>query len=49
MKAEALRLAQLDLLQGRVVPQPDNNDPDAPITFAHPYFWAPFILMGNWR
>jgi CHAT domain-containing protein len=21
-------------------------DPNAP--FAHPYFWAPFILMGNW-
>lgn len=21
-------------------------DPDAP--FAHPYYWAPFILMGNW-
>ncbi len=21
-------------------------DPSAP--FAHPYFWAPFILMGNW-
>ena len=17
-------------------------------TYAHPYFWAPFILMGNW-
>src|SRR5437588_7687636 len=22
-------------------------DPAAP--FAHPYFWAPFILIGNWR
>ena len=21
-------------------------DPNAP--FAHPYYWAPFILMGNW-
>ncbi len=32
----------------------DNNipkryipNPDKP--YAHPYFWAPFILMGNWR
>ena len=22
-------------------------DPHAP--FSHPYFWAPFILIGNWR
>ncbi len=22
-------------------------DPEKP--FAHPYFWAPFIMMGNWR
>jgi CHAT domain-containing protein len=22
-------------------------DPHAP--FAHPFFWAPFILMGNWQ
>lgn len=22
-------------------------DPNAP--FAHPYFWAPFILIGNWK
>ena len=22
-------------------------DPTAP--YAHPYFWAPFILMGNWK
>lgn len=21
-------------------------NPEAP--FAHPYYWAPFILMGNW-
>ena len=23
------------------------KDPKAP--FAHPYYWSPFILMGNWR
>jgi CHAT domain-containing protein len=22
-------------------------DPRAP--YAHPFFWAPFILMGNWQ
>jgi CHAT domain-containing protein len=22
------------------------TDPSAP--YAHPFFWAPFILMGNW-
>lgn len=22
---------------------------DSAAPFAHPYFWAPFILMGNWR
>jgi len=33
-KAEALRQAQMAMLQGR---------------FAHPFYWAPFILMGNWK
>jgi CHAT domain-containing protein len=23
------------------------SDPEAP--YAHPAFWAPFVLMGNWR
>jgi CHAT domain-containing protein len=23
------------------------TDPSRP--YAHPYFWAPFILMGNWK
>jgi CHAT domain-containing protein len=23
------------------------NDPKRP--FAHPYYWAPFVLFGNWR
>ena len=26
---------------------PYKPDPRAP--FAHPYYWAPFILIGNWR
>ncbi|MGK7896850.1 MAG: CHAT domain-containing protein, partial [Xenococcus sp. (in: cyanobacteria)] len=35
-KAEALRDAQLTLLQ----------DPDS--QYSHPYYWAPFVLIGNW-
>lgn len=34
-KAEALRLAQLSLLQQK--------------PYKSPYFWAPFVLVGNWR
>ncbi len=41
-KAEALREAQLALLQGRV--KADNQK----IDLTHPYYWAPFVLMGNW-
>lgn len=26
---------------------PFNRDPRAP--YAHPYYWAPFVLFGNWR
>jgi CHAT domain-containing protein len=36
-KAESLRQAQLALLRG-----------DSHIPYAHPFYWAPFILMGNW-
>lgn len=39
-KAEALRQAQLALLNGKLI-SPDGHD------FTHPYFWAPFILIGN--
>jgi CHAT domain-containing protein len=71
-KAEALRQAQLNLMQGRA-PEPAGQAQTrgkatvAPVsslvkegqaaavqpwtgeTYAHPYFWAPFILMGNWK
>lgn len=49
MKAEALRQAQLDLLHGQITPKPDPSDPQSPSTWAHPYYWAPFILSGNWK
>jgi CHAT domain-containing protein len=38
-RAEALRQAQLTLLKDEKLSQ----------KFSHPYFWAPFILVGNWR
>jgi CHAT domain-containing protein len=36
-KAEALRRAQLSLL---------NNAPTS--NYHHPYYWAPYVLVGNW-
>ena len=57
-KVEALRKAQLDLLLGQVKPQGaatgrgvvvENETPNAPTGYAHPFYWAPFVLMGNWR
>ena len=61
-KAEALRQAQLALLQGtdsrdaakagrgfhQAPLSEDARPPDAP-AYSHPYYWAPFILMGNWQ
>jgi len=44
-KAEALRQAQLSLLHG--APDPSASTPKLP--YAHPYYWAPFLLIGNWQ
>lgn len=41
-KAQALQQAQLALLQGRVTTSRPGLD------LRHPYYWAPFVLMGNW-
>jgi CHAT domain-containing protein len=40
-KVEALRQAQLDLLLG--------TGRKGGSQFANPYYWAPFVLMGNWK
>ena len=60
-KAEALRVAQLDLLRGKVHAQSDASgrgfsavdskadQPPAAAGTVHPYYWAPFVLMGNWK
>jgi CHAT domain-containing protein len=37
-RAQALRQAQLQLLHGDGAAAP----------YAHPFFWAPFIIMGDW-
>jgi CHAT domain-containing protein len=39
-KATALRESQLALLRGEL-------NPDNPTKFQHPYFWAPFFLIGE--
>ncbi len=58
-KAEALRQAQLALLRGTISdlrPTAQRGlgmdivtTRTAAAPYAHPYFWAPFILIGNWR
>ncbi|MBL1177966.1 CHAT domain-containing protein, partial [Pantanalinema sp. GBBB05] len=58
-KAEALRQAQFSLLYGRASVKPSRADLGNQLTagqppianhqsrFAHPYYWAPFVLIGN--
>ncbi len=58
-KAEAIRQSQLDFIQGRIqVLAVSPNHPEQgcqPVAgdlnhlYQHPYYWAPFILMGNWQ
>ncbi len=40
-KAEALRQAQLALMSGNINSEEDTKK------LRHPYYWAPFILIGN--
>jgi CHAT domain-containing protein len=55
-KAEALRLAQLALLKEKVAPSGAAEEVRgldgmmrATANFSHPFYWAPFILIGNWK
>jgi len=58
-KAEALRHAQFEFIKGNISnlnlnnetehhDSPESEDTEPPADFSHPFFWAPFILMGNW-
>ncbi|MFT3815882.1 MAG: tetratricopeptide repeat protein [Acidovorax sp.] len=42
-KAESLRTVQLAMLESRLTGIKSSRD------WRHPYYWAPFVLMGNWR
>jgi CHAT domain-containing protein len=42
-KATALREAALALRRGELIPPQDGFDP------SDPYYWAPFVLIGDWR
>jgi CHAT domain-containing protein/dienelactone hydrolase len=44
-KAEALRQAQLALLRE---PAPSSPTPHA-ADYSHPFYWAPFVLIGNYQ
>lgn len=65
-KSEAMRQAQLSMIQGRFKPSGGSADCrsevinldgtkqppfkcDANALYSHPYFWSPFVLIGNWR
>jgi CHAT domain-containing protein len=44
-KSEALRQAQVAMLTGRLAADLGKTTYD----WSHPYYWAPFILLGNWK
>ena len=50
-KVEALRQAQLSLLhsQSPTTAGIRTEWHSRPSPYAHPYYWAPFLLIGNWK
>jgi CHAT domain-containing protein len=55
LKVEALRQAQLSLLRGEPAARESaaatgqSSKANAVARYAHPFYWAPFILIGNWK
>ena len=57
-KGEALRRAQADMAQGRITAEGETaSDRGIQVErtaatsggWTHPFYWAPFILIGNWK
>jgi CHAT domain-containing protein len=44
-KAEALALAQRDMITGKIL----NNSLSRNANYSHPFHWAPFVLVGDWK
>jgi CHAT domain-containing protein/Tfp pilus assembly protein PilF len=54
-KSEALRQAKLDLMKGESIASKERGiggitegDAEVSQTYSHPFFWAPFILIGKY-
>jgi CHAT domain-containing protein len=57
-KAGAFQHAELALLHGETgisgaqrgfKAESGTQTPEAPRNYSHPFYWAPFILMGDWN
>jgi CHAT domain-containing protein len=58
-KIEALRKAQMDLMKSNIrynlkrggegIKRSPGYKSGVTIDCSHPFFWAPFILVGDWR
>jgi CHAT domain-containing protein len=55
-KAAALQIAQQKMIAGKLKSsgandkRRDTNDTDSTSgDYSHPYYWSPFVLIGNWR
>jgi CHAT domain-containing protein len=52
-KIEAMRQAQLELAGLEDLLNKNNHSTNQAILqnkkYSHPYYWGPYIMMGNWR